>query len=85
VLEELRNGQPKYDLMSAAFAAVTRQQLTQLQTMVAANGAIQSVTFKGVGPGGADIYEVKFEHASWECRISLDSDAKVAGLNFRPL
>ena len=53
--------------------------------MITSNGAIQSVAFKGVGPGGADIFEVKFEHALWECRISLDSEGKVAGLGFRPM
>jgi hypothetical protein len=44
---------------------------------------VESVTFKGVGPGGADIYEVKFEHGSSEWRIMLDPDGKVAGINFR--
>jgi hypothetical protein len=38
-----------------------------------------------VGPGGADIYEVKFEHGTFECRISLDSAGKVAGMVFRPV
>jgi D-alanyl-D-alanine-carboxypeptidase/D-alanyl-D-alanine-endopeptidase len=84
-IDELRLGQPKYELMSPAFADVIRQQLPQLKTAINQLGALQSVTFKGVGQGGADIYEVKFEHGSTEWRITLDSDGKIAGVLFRPL
>jgi uncharacterized protein HemX len=70
--------------MSSGLANVTRQQLPQLQNTINQLGAVQSVTFKGVGPGGADIYEVKFEHGSTEWRIMMQSDAKVANVGFRP-
>jgi CubicO group peptidase (beta-lactamase class C family) len=82
-IDELRAGAPKYELMSPGLADVTRQQLPQLKATVTDLGAVESVTFKGVGPGGADIYEVKFEHGSSEWRIMLDPDGKVAGINFR--
>jgi hypothetical protein len=85
VLEELRAGKPNYDLMTTAFAGVVRQSLTQFQGTMTQLGALQSLTFKGVGPQGADIFEVKFDNGLWECRISLDSDGKVAGIGFRPL
>jgi hypothetical protein len=53
-----------------------------------AGSAIASVkeiadAFKGVGPGGADIYEVKFAHGSMEWRIMMESDVTVAGVGFR--
>jgi phosphoribosylaminoimidazole-succinocarboxamide synthase len=83
-IEELRIGQPKYELMSSGLANVTRQQLPQLQATVTQLGTVQSVTFKGVGPGGADIYDVKFEHGSTEWRIMMESDLKVASVGFRP-
>ena len=85
IIDELRLGQPKYELMTPAFADLTRQQLPQLKTIFSQFGAVESVTFKGVGPGGADIYEVKFEHGSSEWRITLESDGKVAGVGLRPL
>ena len=85
IIDELRLGQPKYELMTPAFADLTRQQLPQLKTIISQFGAVESVTFKGVGPGGADIYEVKFEHGSSEWRITLESDGKVAGVGLRPL
>jgi len=69
--------------MSPGLATVTRQQLPQLKASIDKLGAVQSVTFKGVGPGGADIYEVKFEHGSTEWRIMLESDGKIASVGFR--
>jgi hypothetical protein len=71
--------------MSSALADVTRQQLPQLKATITQLGAVESVTFKGVGPAGADIYDVKFEHGSTEWRIMLEPDGKVASVGFRPL
>jgi D-alanyl-D-alanine-carboxypeptidase/D-alanyl-D-alanine-endopeptidase len=85
IIDELRLGQPKYELMSPGFADVTRQQMPQLKAAITQLGAAQSVTFKGVGPAGADIYEVKFEHGSTEWRIMLESDGKIAMVVYRPL
>jgi D-alanyl-D-alanine-carboxypeptidase/D-alanyl-D-alanine-endopeptidase len=85
LIEELRAGEPKYELMSSGFADVTRQQLPQLKATIAQMGGVESVTFKGVAPNGGDIYEVKFEHGSTEWRIILQSDGKVAGVGLRPL
>jgi CubicO group peptidase (beta-lactamase class C family) len=83
-IEELRLGQPNYELMSSGLANVTRQQLPQLKATITQLGAVESITFKGVGPGGADIYDVKFEHGSTEWRILMQSDEKVASVGFRP-
>ncbi len=82
-IRELQQGEPNYNMMSAQVAEVTRQQLPQLKNAVAQMGAVQSISFKGVGPGGADIYEVKFEHATAEWRIALSADGKTEGITFR--
>ena len=71
--------------MGAGLANATRQQLPQLQSMVSGLGAVESVSFKGVGPAGADIYQVKFANGSLEYRVSLGSDGKVEGANVRPV
>jgi CubicO group peptidase (beta-lactamase class C family) len=84
LIEGLRAGNPDYDLMSSNFAAITRQQLPQLQSTITDLGAVQSISFKGVGPGGADIYQVKFEKGALECRISLGPDGKIEGAGIRP-
>ena len=84
MVEGLIAGKPDYDLMSPGLANVTRQQLTGIQSTFAGLGALQSIVFKGVGPGGADIYQVKFEKGSIDYRIWLAPDGKVESANFRP-
>ena len=84
MIEDLRLGKPNYGLMSPGLTDITRQQLPQLQSMIVDLGALQSVTFKGVGPGGADIYQVKFEKGSLEYRIWLAPDGKIESANVRP-
>ncbi len=84
MIEGLRSGKPDYDAMSSGLAAATRQQLPELRSMVTELGAMQAVTFKAVGPGGADIYQVKFEKGSLDYRIWLGPDGKVESANVRP-
>jgi CubicO group peptidase (beta-lactamase class C family) len=79
LIEGLLSGQPNYDAMSPQLATATRTQLAQLQALVKPRGALQSLTFKGVGPAGADIYHVKFENGTFEYRIGLGPDGKIAG------
>jgi CubicO group peptidase (beta-lactamase class C family) len=84
MIEDTRLGKPDYDQMSPGLAAATRQQLPQLQASLAQAGALQSLTFKGVGPGGADIYSAKFENGSLEYRIWLGPDGKIESASVRP-
>jgi CubicO group peptidase (beta-lactamase class C family) len=85
MIEELRLGKPNYDHMSAGLANATRQQLPGLQSMIVDLGGLQSVTFKGVGPAGPDIYTVKFEKGTLEYRIWLAPDGKVDSANVHPV
>lgn len=75
-------GKPDYDSMAAEFAALTRRVLPDIQSEISKLGSMQSVTFKGVGPGGADIYLVAFEKGAQEWRIRLDADGKISGAGF---
>jgi CubicO group peptidase (beta-lactamase class C family) len=84
MIEDLRQGKPDYGSMSPGLAEATRQQLPQIQPEISKLGSIQSITFKGVGPGGADIYLVGFEKGALEYRIWLGADGKVESANFRP-
>jgi CubicO group peptidase (beta-lactamase class C family) len=78
-------GKPDYDHMSASLASATRRQLPQLQSRFASLGSMQSLKFTSVGPGGADIYQVKFEKGSLEYRIWMAPDGKVESAGVRPL
>jgi CubicO group peptidase (beta-lactamase class C family) len=84
-IDGLLKGTPDYTSMIPQLADSVRQQQPRLKANFAQLGALKSVTFKGVGPAGADIYEVKFEHGKTVWRIILGSDGKVEFLNFHPL
>ena len=84
MIEELRAGVPNYDLMTPDHAEATRQQLTRLQSILNGMGPLQSVIFMGVGPGGADIYQINFEKASIDYRVWLTADGKVDSVNMGP-
>jgi beta-lactamase regulating signal transducer with metallopeptidase domain len=83
-IEDMRRGEPNYDRMSAHLAANIRHQATQLQAMFKALGAVESIFFRGVGPGGYDIYGVKFANGSAEFRLLLAADGKADDVLFRP-
>src|SRR5262249_61527349 len=76
MIEELRLGKPNYDLLSPGLASATREQLPQLRSMIVEMGVLQSMILKGVGPGGADIYQLKFEKGSLDYRIGLEANGK---------
>ena len=84
MIEGIRAGKPDYDKMSTGLANVTRNQLTSLQATIVKLGALQSITFKSVGPAGPDIYSVKFENGGLEYRIWLAPDGKIESANVRP-
>jgi hypothetical protein len=83
-IEGLQSGKPDYDRMSPGLADATRRQLPQIQATFAGMGALQSVIFKGVGPGGADIYQINFEKGSIDYRIWPGENGRVESANFRP-
>ena len=83
LIEELRVGKPNYDLMSPALARETRRQLTEEQASIAKLGALKSLTFKGVGPAGPNIYQAAFEKGTLEWRFWLNLDGTVDVFRFR--
>jgi len=85
LIEELRTGKPNYDLMSSALARTTRREITEQQGEIAKLGALQSLTFKGVGPAGPNIYLATFEKGSLEWRVWLNLDGSVDYFNYRPV
>jgi hypothetical protein len=83
-IADMQRGAPNYDRMSASLAAKIRPQASQLQAMFKALGAVESIFFRGVGPGGYDIYGVKFANGFAEFRLLLRADGKADDVIFRP-
>jgi hypothetical protein len=83
-IADMQNGAPNYERMSAALGAKVARQTAYLHPMLKALGAVESIFFRGVGPGGYDIYGVKFANGSAEVRLMLGADGKVDDVIFRP-
>jgi hypothetical protein len=83
-IDELQRGAPNYDRMSAQLADNVRRQIAQLHAMLTALGTVESVFFRGVGPGGYDIYGAKFAKGFAEFRILLGPDGTTEDMIFRP-
>jgi beta-lactamase regulating signal transducer with metallopeptidase domain len=83
-IEDMQRGTPNYDQMSAPLAAKVRRQAKEMQLMFKALGAVESIFFRGVGPGGYDIYGVKFSRGFAEIRLLLRADGKAEDVNVRP-
>jgi hypothetical protein len=83
-IDDMQRGTPNYDRMSAPLAAKIRPQASQLHAMFKALGPVESIFFRGVGPGGYDIYGVKFAQGSAEFRLLLGPDGKADDVIFRP-
>jgi hypothetical protein len=60
-----------------------RRQASQLQATINALGEAESIFFRGVGPGGYDVYGVKFANGSAEFRLLLAADGKADDVIFR--
>jgi CubicO group peptidase (beta-lactamase class C family) len=83
LIEELRVGKPDYELMSPAQAREVRREITRHQSTIAKLGALRSVTFKGVGAAGPNIYLATFEKGSLEWRVWLNLDGSVDVFRYR--
>jgi D-alanyl-D-alanine carboxypeptidase len=83
VIGELQAGAPDYSRMAPPLAEATRRQADGIKTALAELGPLKSLTFRSVGPGGADIYLAAFEKGSLEWRISLGDGGQIVGLLFR--
>src|SRR5450432_153971 len=82
LLDDMRRGEPRYDQIMPSLANFLREDLPGIQGQMKQLGAVKAISFKRVGPGGSDIYEVKFENGEVECRIMLASDGKIVLLGF---
>ncbi len=83
-IADMQRGSPNYERMSPPLAARIRRQVFEGQAMMNALGTVESIFFRGVGPGGYDIYGVKFARGFAEFRILMAADGKAEDVIFRP-
>ena len=83
-IEQWRSGSPNYAQMSPQLADDIRKRLPRLDAMFRALGALQSISFKGVGPAGMDLYSARFDHGSVEVALALAPEGRLESLFFDP-
>ena len=85
-VESLETGTPNYNEMSPGLAVVVRRQLPTILKVIKEMGEFRSLTFKGVGYDGRDVYYVTFDNGLIEWRIApLSADGKVGSRGYRRL
>lgn len=83
VIEEHRIGKPDFDRMSEPLAQLAREQLPIIVPELERMGEVETITFKGVGPDGFDVFDVRFEHGKLEWGLSQTSEGILTGLYLR--
>jgi beta-lactamase regulating signal transducer with metallopeptidase domain len=84
LVHELQDGAHDYARMNPLLAEAVRPQAANLQAILTAFGPVETAFFRGVGPGGYDIYGLKFANGSAEFRLLLGADGTVDDILFRP-
>ncbi|MFM0730545.1 DUF3471 domain-containing protein [Paraburkholderia sediminicola] len=75
----LVSGNPNYAELSPALADATRAQLPRLRESLNRLGALQTLTFIGVGGKGWDVYQARFDHGFTIWRLCLPSNGIIDG------
>jgi DNA-binding CsgD family transcriptional regulator len=75
----LASGSPDYDKLSPQFAEVVRRDLPMTHPMFSSMGQLKSVTFRGRGAKGDDVYNLMFAKGEVTMSARLDAEGRNAG------
>ena len=82
-IQDLQTGAPG-DERIGRMAENVRHRFAALHAMLTALGPVESIFFRGVGPGGYDIYGAKLERGFAEFRVRLAPEGSIEDIAFRP-
>jgi DNA-binding CsgD family transcriptional regulator len=80
----LASGSPDYGRLSPQFAEVVRRDLSMMHPMFRSMGELRSVTFRGRGDMGDDVYNLVFANGGVTMSAALDAEGRMAGGILRP-
>jgi DNA-binding CsgD family transcriptional regulator len=80
----LASGSPEYDTLAPQFADVVRRDLPKTHGLFASMGELKSVTFRGQGAMGDDVYDLTFAKGGVIMSATLDADGRMAGGILQP-
>lgn len=75
----LASGSPDYDRLSPQFAELVRRDLPTTHRLVSSMGELKSMTFRGRGPMGDDVYNLVFAKGELTMSAGLDAEGRMAG------
>jgi DNA-binding CsgD family transcriptional regulator len=81
----LASGSPDYDKLSPQFAEVVRRDLPRTQPLFSSMGELRSVTFRGRGERGDDVYNLVFANGRVMMSAVLDAEGRMAGGILKPV
>ena len=81
----LASGSPPYDKLSPQFAEMVRGDLPRSHPLFTSMGELKSVTFRGRGPMGDDVYDLVFANGGVRMSVQLDADGKMTGGMLQPV
>jgi DNA-binding transcriptional MerR regulator len=85
VIASLQSGEVDLAQFIDSLSAQIQISLSAIVEELSAKGAVKDVAFRGVGPVGGDVYDVKFENENTEWRIGLAPDCKIRFLFWRSM
>jgi hypothetical protein len=80
----LASGSPDYDKLSPQFAEVVRRDLPITQPLFKSMGELKSITFRGRGGMGDDVYYLAFANGNVTMSAAIDANGKMAGGILQP-
>ena len=80
----LASGSPDYDKLSPQFAEVVRRDLPNTQPLFRSMGELKSMTLRGRGNMGDDIYDLTFANGGVLMSATLDAEGRMAGGILQP-
>ena len=81
----LASGSPDYDRLSPRFAEVVRRDLPRTQPLFSSMGELRSVTFRGRGERGDDVYNLVFANGEVMMSAALDAEGRMVGGILQPV
>jgi len=79
------SGSPEYDKLSPQFAEIVREGLPRTHSLFASLGELKSMSFRGRGARGDDIYRLVFNNGELIMSAALDAEGRITGGILQPV
>ena len=85
LIRTVRDGSINFDeRFGERMAIAARADLPEMQSDFQSLGELKALAFKGVGPGGGDIYEASFANGQRVFRVLLDPQGRIDAMSIQP-